>query len=265
MSHHWEGVEPEPEKYFGFVYCITNKLNGRQYIGKKQFMITRRIKVPGKKNRKIYKASSGWEYYTGSSVWLNKEIQELGKENFKFEILNHASSKGTLHYMEIELQTFLDVLKAKLPDGTPAFYNRTIAGVKFIPKDEYPEIAEKQRGLKNTIFKAIANGNHPTLGKGHKEEVKKKMSERAKRWWSSLTEEEVKEHAQKTANKGQRNGRAKLTEDQVKEIRENWEQGLYRFKRQIAKKYGVGDSQVNRILSGEHWKGEGNDETLSDT
>ena len=41
----FEEVDP---KYFGFVYIITNKLNNKQYIGKKQFTFKKTKQVKGK-------------------------------------------------------------------------------------------------------------------------------------------------------------------------------------------------------------------------
>ena len=36
-DHHWVGRKPNPVKYFGFTYLITNLTNGRMYVGKKQY------------------------------------------------------------------------------------------------------------------------------------------------------------------------------------------------------------------------------------
>jgi len=98
-----------------------------------------------------------------------------------------------LHWSEIQFQVHLDVLKAKDVDGNRLYYNGMIAGIKFIPKDEYPEIAISQTGSNNTIFKAIANGNHPTLGKGHTDVSRKKMSESQKKFYAAVSTEEKDE------------------------------------------------------------------------
>jgi len=47
---------------FGFVYEITNKLNGRSYIGRKYFWSFR---TPKGKKRKV-KSESDWRNYYGS-------------------------------------------------------------------------------------------------------------------------------------------------------------------------------------------------------
>ena len=82
------------EDMFGFIYMITNKLNGKKYIGKKQ--CSRRIKrkpLKGKTINRIDKKESDWRTYTSSSNELNADIQKSGLENFKFEILKTCGSK----------------------------------------------------------------------------------------------------------------------------------------------------------------------------
>ena len=103
MSHWLYAGKPlleAPENYFGFVYIITNKTSGKKYIGRKYFGTTRRVKVAGKKRRKIVRKDSNWKEYTGSSKNLNSDILKLGKENFKFQILIMGETKGQVNYLE---------------------------------------------------------------------------------------------------------------------------------------------------------------------
>jgi len=120
---HWEGRILNPDKYFGFVYCVTNHLNGRKYIGKKQFFHKRKGKSP---------IPSKWETYTGSSNELNGDIDEHGKENFSFTVLKQHKTKGWLAYGEANTQHKLGVL-TKWEGDTRVYYNKWIASVKFIP------------------------------------------------------------------------------------------------------------------------------------
>jgi helix-turn-helix protein len=61
-----------------------------------------------------------------------------------------------------------------------------------------------------------------------------------------------------TYNRGSKNGRAKLTEKLVLAIiREHYTltpQMKYPSRRFLAKKYGISEKQVRRILSGECWR-----------
>ena len=58
-----------------------------------------------KKRKKIRgKIDSDWQTYYGSNDQLNKDILELGKENFTREILYLCSNKGTMSYLEAREQ-----------------------------------------------------------------------------------------------------------------------------------------------------------------
>ena len=100
MYGHWLCEEFNLEDYFGFVYRITNTINDRQYIGKKQLFFTERRKVKGRKNRKVIKKESDWKKYTGSNNELNEEIRQKGGELFTYEILRLCRTKTELGYFE---------------------------------------------------------------------------------------------------------------------------------------------------------------------
>ena len=103
MSHWlYKGVilKEAPEKYFGFVYLIKNKKTGKKYIGRKYFGTTRRVKVKGKKRRKVIRKESNWATYQGSSKTLINDIEKLGINNFEFIILIMGETKGQVNYLE---------------------------------------------------------------------------------------------------------------------------------------------------------------------
>jgi hypothetical protein len=117
---HWtlsEGVEYKPNA-FGFVYMITNTVNDRKYIGKKQCLSkVKRPPLKGKTRKRSTQKESDWKSYTGSSTELNSDIAKYGKENFVFEILEWCGSKWELGYKEIKKQLHYDVLLSE------QFYN----------------------------------------------------------------------------------------------------------------------------------------------
>lgn len=138
---HWDSDVPmDPGKYFGFVYLITNLINNRKYIGKKQYVHggkTYHKKADGRKQANYRKGvQTDWRTYTGSSKDLNADIEALGVDNFSFEVICEYKTKGMLHYAEVMLQNDVQVLAAKLPDGTREYYNRSTAAMKFLPPDE---------------------------------------------------------------------------------------------------------------------------------
>jgi DNA invertase Pin-like site-specific DNA recombinase len=50
---------------------------------------------------------------------------------------------------------------------------------------------------------------------------------------------------------GEKNGRAKLTEEDIRQIRALKDQGV--TQRKLAAQFGVGQSQMSRIVRGEQW------------
>ena len=68
------------EEYYGFVYCITNLLTGRKYIGRKYFTKAGYKTVKGK--RKKIRLDSGWREYYGSNKVLQQDVLALGADQF---------------------------------------------------------------------------------------------------------------------------------------------------------------------------------------
>jgi hypothetical protein len=108
-----------PEDCVGFVYLITNNLTGRKYIGKKLAKFSKttyktvKLKNGNKKRKKIKgKIDSDWQTYYGSNIELNKDVLELGIENFSREILYYCKSKAECSYVEAREQFLRKVLES---------------------------------------------------------------------------------------------------------------------------------------------------------
>lgn len=131
---------------FGFIYKITNKENGKFYIGKKNLIFKRNKKL-GKKELKIIKeerklkkiqgklpskklviTESDWVNYYGSSKELKEDIKKLGKDLYTREIIQLAYNSKQLTYFETLYQMKFDVLRVE------SSYNNSILG-KFHRKD----------------------------------------------------------------------------------------------------------------------------------
>ena len=110
---YYQGKEVSDEdiqEYIGFVYRITNLTNQKSYIGKKLFKSTRTKTVKGK--RKKVKLDSGWRDYYGSNALLKQDVDSLGPDNFRREILHLCKSKGTANYLEMREQIDRRVLES---------------------------------------------------------------------------------------------------------------------------------------------------------
>lgn len=89
-------------EFCGFVYLVTCKTSGKQYVGKKLFWQTKRKQIKGK--RKRIKVSSDWRTYWSSSDDLKKDVKRLGEDSFIREILHLCKGKGELNYLEAREQ-----------------------------------------------------------------------------------------------------------------------------------------------------------------
>ena len=100
------------DDYIGFVYCITNNVTGKKYIGKKLFKNTRRTKVKGQTRRKKTVKESDWKEYWGSNKVLQEDVNTLGEDNFERIILKLCKTKGECNYWEAKYQMQYEVLES---------------------------------------------------------------------------------------------------------------------------------------------------------
>lgn len=114
-------VNELPDGVEGFVYLITNLENNRKYVGKKLARFkTTKPPLKGKKNKRRGYKESDWRTYWGSSEHLIADVERLGEDMFKREILHYCPSRGALSYMEALEQFDRRVLE------TDEYYNGII-------------------------------------------------------------------------------------------------------------------------------------------
>ena len=174
LWHH--NYKLDPHDSFGFCYLIKNTINGKGYIGKKQYY--------SYKKKKKHKESS-WQSYTSSSKSVNEDIEKYGIDNFYFEILFETQTRAWLTYMEVKLQYDYDVLVERDENGERKWYNGMIGAIKFIPVHIWAEDSKKK--LSESVTKMWEAGvfkdrnfdgtNNPMYGRKHTEETKQKWSE----------------------------------------------------------------------------------------
>ena len=176
MVNHWvrydteESFVPNLDK-FGFVYIITNTKSGKAYVGCKQYFI-------GKK-----KASSKWEMYTGSSKYLNEDIEKIGKKHFTFEVIAEYKNKRSLQYYEAYYQMKWNVLTATIEGSDEqAFYNGYVGGKFYRPIESYT--SEFSQGCRERNL----GDKNPMFGKKRSDEDKEKISESVKLYYKKRKE-----------------------------------------------------------------------------
>lgn len=131
---HWKTTKVgkfDPQDFFGFVYRITNTKTKMQYVGCKQLhRIEKKPPLKGKKNKRHFKKDSDWRSYTGSSKRLNEDIDKLGKEKFKFEIIALADCRWELSYKEYTTIIVEDAIPKK------NYYNEFLGKVGRVPESK---------------------------------------------------------------------------------------------------------------------------------
>jgi hypothetical protein len=106
------------------VYCTTNIINGKKYIGSN---------------------SKSDPKYLGSGVLLKKAIKKYGKENFKKIILNEVNDLQIMKELEEYWIEYFDAY------NNPMFYNATkySSGITLFPKDKIKNISKANKGNKH--------------------------------------------------------------------------------------------------------------------
>ena len=100
----------DPKILYGFVYEITNKDNGKKYIGKKFFWSVKSYQK--NKKRKKKKVESDWQDYYGSSELLLEDLNKIGNEQFDRKILRLCKTKSECAYFEAKYQFDYKVLES---------------------------------------------------------------------------------------------------------------------------------------------------------
>ena len=161
---------------FHYIYKITNKLNGKFYIG-------------------MHSTDNLDDGYFGSGQLLWKSIRKHGKESHEMEILEHYFSREDLATREKELVNF-DLLENDLclnlaigGDGgwshliKDEHYYETRRRTARKTMEKFKSSVSHRKKLKNRAKRLNEEGKLKPLnwtGLSHSEETKKKMSESAK-------------------------------------------------------------------------------------
>lgn len=103
-----ECLQVQPTGFVGYIYLITNLVDNRIYIGKKQFSVLKKTKISKRTRRKtgsrkrvnFQSVDSQWLNYWSSSLELQEDVKKLEEDKFRREIIHLCKSKAELTYYE---------------------------------------------------------------------------------------------------------------------------------------------------------------------
>jgi len=246
------------------VYMIFNLINGKIYIGRTENLIER-----WKEHRKCVRLDSK----ESGRYLIHKAMLKYGEDNFEFRIVQELNSFKEMKEAEIYWISFYQ---------TNAYKYGKNAGYNLTDGSDGEKWSEERR---QKLSKSRMGFRHPTETRLKMSRSKAKLTieqlkqirqllldnvsmyeianqfnitqsvvadmKRGKSHRYFFTDEDVALFAKRTTRQGERNSAAKLTEDKVREIRVLLAQGIPATT--IAAQYGVGQSTILRIKTGQCW------------
>ena len=179
---------------------------------------------------------SDWKTYMGSSKWLTADIEKIGKEHFKFEIIAEYKNRRSLRYYELYYQMKFNVLSSTF-EGTdePAYYNSRVGGKFYRPVESYQD-PEYLKNLSQSM-------NTP--------EYKKKISDAKKKNWKDPKFRENKtKHASKQMTEQWKDPewRKNVSKQMSKHMKERWKDPEWRKKTVISLRKKLKDPITGRFI-----------------
>jgi len=145
---------------YGVIYCLTNKINGKRYVGQTVQALNERLNS---------------HCHSSYCVLLYRAIKKYGRKAFIDKVLQECDDKNSLDLAEIEWITKLNTIS---PNG----YNLQSGGPNGrIHPDTCHKLSKSGRGRQHTyetrkkISEALTGENHPSYGKSHSIEHRLKI------------------------------------------------------------------------------------------
>lgn len=150
------------------IYCYTNKITGKKYVGQTCQSLEKRA------------GKNGYKYRRCTVFW--KAIQKYGWENFEVEILEDGL---TLKQANEREQYWISQLNTLTPNG----YNCAIGGMNVSSSDYVKQKISKAKKGRKASPEAIEKNRQSHLGILHSPEAKEKISQKLKGKPKHYTEE----------------------------------------------------------------------------
>lgn len=185
----------------GYIYSITNKINGKQYIGQ----TTKTIEFRWNTHRASAKIGINNVFY--------KAIQKYGVENFEIKQLSKVNSPNLIDWLNILEPLYIKFYKTLVPNG----YNLQTGGKNYIRhEDTKIKIGNSVKGRKHSL-ETIEKIRQSNLGKTRSDETKLKIKESHSHPWLDKhhTEEtKIKQSLAKVGKKRSKKIKQKISESQ---------------------------------------------------
>jgi len=232
------------------IYKIQNKINGKIYIG--QTIRTLKKRINGHLNQtRCYR--------------IHRALLKYDIDNFDISILATAKTIEELNILE---EKYIEEYNSLSPNG----YNLTTGGKNRTPSEEAKrKMSESRKGYKLTeeakrkisdfrkgrklteetrrkISESLRGEKHYLYGKRLSEEHKRNLSESLR--GHKATEETRRRMSE--SRRGENHPRAKLTENQVREIKQLLLTSI--LQKEIAKRFKVSRGCIGGIAQNIKWK-----------
>lgn len=220
----------------GIIYCYTNLINGKKYVGQ-TINPTQRFSQ--------HKSSAFNEKDKDYNAPLHRAFRKYGYENFEYEVLAEADLIEELNGLEIY---YIAHLKTKRPDG----YNIEDGGLNCSrPKLEETKIklmkAHAALSEEEVIELRKAYANHESPTKIYNEKYADRMHKNSfMNIWNGARYKTIMPEV------FERGRHTKLNEETVRQIKIDRQKGFSYQK--LIDKYQVSKSTISDICRGKTWK-----------
>lgn len=222
----------------GIIYCYTNLINGKKYIGQT---------INPSQRYSAHKSSYQNEKDSEYNSIFHQALRKYGWDNFQYEVLAESQDIELLNQLEI---FYIDFYEARVPDG----YN-VLEGGNNASKPKSESTKEKMRWAHGkltkdeVIFLRLAYARKESPKVIYEEYFKDRLVYSSfLNIWSGNRYKTVMPELIQIGRK------TKLTENQVKEIKKLLQENNGGNFSGIAKQYGVTKGAIEAIYQGKTWK-----------